>query len=305
MDYFIDRLVDGLTLGVICAVLAISYAISGGARRTLTFVNAASYLTGIAITLAIFSEAAASGITSEALTALLALVCALAVSAIAAGPATEALPASIKSSLRAQSLMISIGALFIAAGILQFADELRVPQYFLPAGAPRLTIFIPGVLKAEFAFVQPVILAMGAAAIGAVMYFFRHGSFGRKQRAVVQDRRVAELLGIDAERIILIAVIIASMAAALSGWMAALLSGPTGLGDALLLAVCAFLGALFGSLRSLPKAAAGGFTVGLGEAFWSGYFGPEYAWPAIFAILLFVLIFSRSSFGTAATIGEV
>lgn len=305
MGYFIERLVDGLTLGVICAVLAISYAISGGARRSLIFVNTAFYLAGIAITLGVFSAAAASGINpGEALIAFLALICALIVSATAAEAATEALPARIKPSLRPQSLMISIGALFLAAGILQFIGRLRLPQYLLPASAPRLTLFIPGMVQAEFAFVQPVVLATGAAAIGAVIYLFQHGSFGRKQRAVVQDRRLAELLGIDAARIISIALITASTAAALSGWLTAVVLGPTDLSDALLLAICAFLGALVGGLRSLTKAAAGGFAAGLGEAFWSGYFGPEYAWPAIFAILVFVLIFFRPAFGTAATIGE-
>jgi branched-subunit amino acid ABC-type transport system permease component len=59
-----------------------------------------------------------------------------------------------------------------------------------------------------------------------------------------------------------------------------------------------------GGLRSLPKAAAGGFAVGLGEEFWSGYFGPDYAWPAIFAILVFILIFSRPAFATDPAMGE-
>lgn len=305
MDYFFERLVDGLTLGVTCAVLAVSFAISGGVGRSLVFVNTAFYLLGIAIALGAFSAAAAIGFNpGEALIAVLALICALAVSATAAGAATKALPAGIKPFLRTQSLMISIGALLIAAGILQFAGQLPVPQYLLPAFAPRLSLFIPGVLKMGFAFVQPVVLATGAVGIATIIFFFRHGSFGRKQRAVAQDRRLAELLGIDVARITSIAIIIASTAAALSGWMATVISGQAYLTNALLLAICAFLGALVAGLRSLPKAAAGGFAVGFGEAFWSGYFGPEYAWPAIFAVLVFVLIFSRPAFGTAAGIGE-
>jgi len=305
MDYFIERLMDGLTLGVICAVLAISYAIASGVRRSLIFVNTAFYLTGIAIALGVFSGAAAIAFhPGEALTALLALVWAITLAAIAAGAATEGLPAGMRSSLRQQSLMTSICALFLATGILQFADQLRVPQYLLPAFAPRLTLFIPGIVKAEFAFVQPVVLATGAAAIAATIFFFRRGSFGRKQRAVAQDRHVAELLGINVARILSVAIITASVAAALSGWMITVVSAPTDPGNGLLLAACAFLGAELGGLRSLPKAAAGGFAVGFGHAFWSGYFGPEYAWPAVFAVLVFVLIFSRPAFTTAAAMGE-
>lgn len=305
MDHFIESLMDGLTLGAICAVLAISYAISGGVRRSLIFVNTALYLTGITIALGVFSGVAASAFhPGEALSALVALIWAIAVAATAAGAATKALPAGIKSSLRPHFLLISIAAFFIAAGILQFADKLPVPQYLLPGFAPRLTLFIPGIIKSEIATVQPAVLAMGAAVTGAILFFFRHGSFGRKQRAVAQDRQVAELLGIDVARIISIAIIIASMAAALSGWMATVVSRSTDPGDALLLAVCAFLGGVLGGLRSLPKTAAGGFAVGLGDAFWSGYFGPQYAWPAVFSVLIFVLIFSRPSFATTAAVGE-
>lgn len=305
MDYFIERLVDGLTLGVICAVLAISYAIVSGVRRSLIFVNTAFFLTAIAIVLAVFCGDAASGFNPiEASSAGLALISAIAASAIAAGAATEFLPAGIKSSLRQQSLMISIGALFLAAGILQFASRLHLPQYLVPASAPRVMLVVPGIIRSEFLSVQPVVLTTGAAAIGAILFLFRHGSFGRKQRAVVQDPRVAELLGINVVRMISIAVISASMAAALSGWMAIVVSPATGLGDTLLLAVCSFLGAVLGGLRSLPKAAAGGFAVGVGKAFWSGYFGPDYAWPAIFAVLVFVLIFSRPVAGAAVAIGE-
>ncbi len=304
MDYFIERLVDGLTLGVICAVLTISYAIAGRIRRSLIFVNTAFYLTGIAIALGVFSGAAASGFKpAETLSGLLALIWALAIPAIVAGAVTEALPAGIKSSLRPQAPMISIAALFIAAGTLQFAGQLRVPQYLLPAFTPRLTLFIPGIFKSQISAAQPVVMAVGAGAIAAIIYLFRHGSFGRKQRAVAQDRRMAELLGIDVARVISIAIILASTAAALSGWMATVVSRPTGIGDALALAVCAFLGAVLGGLHSLPKAAAGGFAVGLADAFWSGYFGPDYALPAVFAVLVFVLIFSRPGSGAPA-IGE-
>lgn len=306
MDYFIERLMDGLTLGAVCAVLAVSYAIAGSVRSSLIFVNTVFYLTGIAIALGVFSAAAASGFNpGEALSALVALISAVALPAIAAGAATKALPVRVKSSLRSQSLLISIAALFVAAGILQFADQLRTPQYLLPGFAPRLTLVVPGMIKAEFAFVQPVVLGTGAAAIVAIMYLFRHGAFGRKHRAVAQDQSVAELLGINVARTISLAIIIASMAAALSGWMATVDLRPAGTSNALLLAVCAYFGAVVSGLRSLPKAAAGGFAVGLGDAFWSAYFGPQYAWPAIFAILIFVLIFSRPAFPTSAAIGEL
>lgn len=305
MDYFIGRLVDGLTLGVICAVLAISYAIAGGVRRSLILVNTAFYLAGIAIALGVFCGAAASGFhPGEALSAFLALIWAMAASAIVAGTATVALPAAIKSCLRPHALMISIAALLIAAGLLQFADQLRVPQYLLPALAPHLTLFIPGIFQVDIATVQPVVLTIGAAAIGAIICLFRRGSFGRKQRAVAQDRRVAELLGMNVARIISIGIIVASLTAALSGWMVAVVSVASGLNDVLLLAVCAFLGAVLGGLRSLAKAAAGGFVVGVGHEFWSGYFGPQYAWPAIFAVLIFVLIFSRPASVRAVAGGE-
>lgn len=304
MDGFIASLMDGLTFGAVCAVLSVSYAIAGGVSRTLIFANTAFYLSGAAIALGVFSGAGASGINpGETPAAVAALLCALAAAAVFAGAFGYAKRVGIRAagSLR---LMISIGALFVAAGMLQQVDQLRLPQYLLPAFAPRLSFVIPGILRVQFAAVQPAMIATGAIAIGAIHYVLEHGTFGCKRRAVEQDRCMAELLGIDAGRVISIAVLVASVAATLSGWMTTMVSGPTGLTNLLLLAICGFLAALFAGLSSVPKAAAAGFAVGFGAALWSGYPGPEYALPATFGILVFVLIFSRPAFGRPEGIGE-
>jgi len=55
--------------------------------------------------------------------------------------------------------------------------------------------------------------------------------------------------------------------------------------------VKAFTAAVLGGIGSIPGAMLGGLTLGLVEAFWSGYFSIEYKDVAAFGILVLVLIF--------------
>jgi branched-chain amino acid transport system permease protein len=55
--------------------------------------------------------------------------------------------------------------------------------------------------------------------------------------------------------------------------------------------VKAFTAAVLGGIGSIPGAMLGGLTLGLVEAFWSGYFSIEYKDVAAFVVLVLVLVF--------------
>jgi branched-chain amino acid transport system permease protein len=58
-----------------------------------------------------------------------------------------------------------------------------------------------------------------------------------------------------------------------------------------MLGLKAFTAAVLGGIGSIPGAMLGGLTLGLVEAFWSGYFSIEYKDVAAFSLLILVLIF--------------
>jgi branched-subunit amino acid ABC-type transport system permease component/ABC-type branched-subunit amino acid transport system ATPase component len=98
----------------------------------------------------------------------------------------------------------------------------------------------------------------------------RHTRVGLETRAGVDRRALARLRGIDVERMSSISWMLSTTLAALAG----VLIAPLFQLDALtytLLVFASFGAAVFGNLRSLPLAFAGGFAVGIGQNLIQGY----------------------------------
>jgi branched-chain amino acid transport system permease protein len=114
---------------------------------------------------------------------------------------------------------------------------------------------------------------------------------GRAQRACQQDLVMAGLCGVNVDRTISLTFVMGAALAAVAGMMATLYYGVIDFFIGFLAGVKAFTAAVLGGIGSIPGAMLGGLTLGLVEAFWSGYFSIEYKDVAAFAILILVLVF--------------
>lgn len=113
--------------------------------------------------------------------------------------------------------------------------------------------------------------------------------FGLSIRATGVSPRIATLMGIRSERIVQFSFLFSAAVSSISGLlMGPLLGGQIGMG--LLLTVKGFMAAILGGLGSPFAAAAGGIAIGMMEALMAGYGTSLYAEPAIFVLILFVLI---------------
>ena len=116
---------------------------------------------------------------------------------------------------------------------------------------------------------------------------------------------MAELLGVATARVGSFCVLISSVLAAVAGWMLTVAEGPLTPESGLLAAIYMLFGALMGGLSSLKRSAAGGLAVGIGQSFWSGYFGQPYAVLAIFAAVVFVVRFLPEATAQRSVVKEV
>ncbi|BCH31269.1 branched-chain amino acid ABC transporter permease [Mesorhizobium sp. L-8-10] len=113
--------------------------------------------------------------------------------------------------------------------------------------------------------------------------------FGLSVRATGVDPRVALLMGIRSERIVQFSFIFSASISGIAGMLVGpLLGGHVGMG--LLLTVKGFMAAILGGLGSPFAAAAGGIAIGMMEALMAGYGTSLYAEPAIFVLILLMLI---------------
>jgi branched-chain amino acid transport system permease protein len=102
---------------------------------------------------------------------------------------------------------------------------------------------------------------------------------------------MAQLLGINTDRVISITFVIGAALASVAGMMYLLRYGVIDFYIGFLAGVKAFTAAVLGGIGSLPGAVLGGLLIGLIETFWSAYFSVAYKDVATFAILAIVLIF--------------
>jgi branched-chain amino acid transport system permease protein len=136
-----------------------------------------------------------------------------------------------------------------------------------------------------------VIMAVIAAGLLLFSLFLARTRWGRAMRATAIDRNVAASLGINPRYVIVMAF---TLAAAFGGLAGALLTPliSTSAQAGLLMTIKGFTAAVLGGMASPTGAVAGGFILGLIEAFSSGYISSTYQ-GVIASVILIVLLVAR------------
>jgi branched-chain amino acid transport system permease protein len=141
---------------------------------------------------------------------------------------------------------------------------------FLPALAGQIEI--SGV---RLQLLQLVTILISAALLVSTTWFLKSTRLGLEMRAAAENFRMAEVLGIRANRVIATAFAISGLLAAV---VACLFVAQTGLVQprmGLQLVIIAFVGTVIGGLGSLPGAALGGFLVGAATILLQALLPPE------------------------------
>lgn len=135
-------------------------------------------------------------------------------------------------------------------------------------------------------------IALSAVSLCALLGFaLRFSRFGRNYRACCDDRRMAELTGVDAGRTVGLAFAVAGALAGIAGVVVTVYYGSVSAYMGLILGFKALVAAIAGGLGSVAGAVVGGILIGVIEQVWSGYLPFGYRDLAIFGLLAVVLIF--------------
>jgi branched-chain amino acid transport system permease protein len=143
-----------------------------------------------------------------------------------------------------------------------------------------------------------VIMAVIAAGLALFSLFLARTRWGRAMRATAIDRGVAASLGINARYVIVLAF---TLAAAFGGLAGALLTPliSTSAQAGLLMTLKGITAAVLGGMASPKGAVAGGFILGLIEAFSSGYISSTYQGVIASAMLIVLLVVRPQGLFTA------
>jgi branched-chain amino acid transport system permease protein len=137
---------------------------------------------------------------------------------------------------------------------------------------------------------QTFFFLMSIVLMVALYLFVQRTTIGTAMRALAVDHDAARLMGIDVDRVIAIAFILAAIMAAAAGVMIGLYYTQINFFLGFLLGLRAFTSAVLGGIGNIPGAMAGGLIIGLLESYCAGYLSSRWQDVFVFGILITVLI---------------
>ena len=290
MEYFLQQLINCLTLGAIYGLIAIGYTMVYGIIGMINFAHGEIYMIGAFVALITFLVLGALGIGWLPLALVIVLISAMLFTAVYGWTLERIAYRPLRASPRLAALISAIGMSIFLQNYVQILQGARVKPLppMLPGG---FSLLEKDGFVVQISYLQMIIIALTLALMVAFSLLIARTRLGRAQRACQQDMKMAALIGIDVDRTISTTFVIGAALAAVAGTMVTLYYGVIDFYIGFLAGIKAFTAAVLGGIGSLPGAMLGGVLIGLIETFWSAYFTIEYKDVAAFSILVLVLIF--------------
>lgn len=290
MAYFIQQLINGVTLGSVYGLIAIGYTMVYGIIGMINFAHGEIYMIGAFIALITFLALGVVGITWVPLVLVAMLVTSMLFTAVYGWTLERIAYRPLRNAPRLAPLISAIGMSIFLQNYVQILQGARVKP-IPPVLVGGIAIMRSGDFAVTLSYLQISIIVLTIALMIAFSFLIGRTQLGRAQRACQQDLAMAALVGVNVNRTIALTFVIGAMLAAVAGVMVTLYWGVIDFFIGFLAGLKAFTAAVLGGIGSLPGAMLGGLLIGLIEAFWSGYFTVEYKDVASFTILVLVLIF--------------
>lgn len=282
--FLADLFFSGLTKGSIYALISLGYTMVYGVIELINFAHGEIYMIGA------FTGLIAAGVLGSMgfpAAGILVIGTILAVVYCGAyGYTIEKIAYKpLRGAKRLSPLISALGmSIFLQNYVLlaQTQDFLRFPNIM-----PRFEFMEP-----YYSIIGPssfLIIVTSAISMLILTLFIRFSKLGKAMRATAQNRKMAMLLGIDADRIISATFIIGSALAAIGGILIASHTQQINFNIGFLAGIKAFTAAVLGGIGSIPGAMVGGMVLGCVESFASGYFSSDYEDFFAFAILILIL----------------
>jgi branched-chain amino acid transport system permease protein len=279
MGQAVQVLVDAVSVGGLYALTALGIGLIFGVMRLINFAHAQLIMIAGYAVLLFFAQSAALAVLGAVVGAVL---LALLIERTAFRPLRGADPATLLIASFAVSFFIEKTMIMLVGSRPKGVD-------FLPALAGQVEI-----AGARLQLLQLVTIVVSVVLLMATTWFLKSTRLGLEMRAAAENFRMAEVLGIRANRVIATAFAISGLLAAA---VACLFVAQTGLVQprmGLQLVIIAFVGTVIGGLGSLPGAAFGGFLVGVATILLQALLPPDlrvFREAFLFVAVAIVLVF--------------
>lgn len=293
MDIFVQQIINGLVLGSMYALVALGYTMVYGVLNLINFAHGDVLMIGAMAGLTILHmlESVAPGLPGIVKMAI-AILGAIPVCVIVNIVIERVAYRRLRNAPRLAPLITAIGVSIL---LQTFAMMIwgRSPIPF-PQVMPSDPLHVMGALISP---TQVMLLILAAVAMGLLALLVEKTKMGRAMRATAENPRVAGLMGVDSNRVIVMTFAIGATLAAIAGvmWAANYSSAQFAMG--FVPGLKAFSAAVLGGIGNIYGAMLGGILLGLIESLGAGYigdltggfFGSNYQDIFAFVVLIIVL----------------
>ena len=287
MDYFIQQLVNGLTLGGLYALIALGYTMVYGVIFLINFAHGEFFTAGGYIGVIALSYCIAHGYmqTHPILCLTGAFILAMIYSAYLAVGVEKIAYLPLRGS-RLAVLLSALGmSIFLQNGMMltQGVMDKAYPGQLFEGGVTFGMVTI--------SYLQIMIMTLTVLLLFGLNRLVYKTKIGMAMRATAQDKTMSALVAIGSNNIISLTFAIGAGLAAAAGVMVGLYYGSVHYDMGFNLGMKAFCAAVLGGIGNITGAMLGGLIIGLVEVFGAGYISGQYKDVFAFIILIGVLYY--------------
>ncbi len=277
MDFFLQLLVNGISLGFLYALSALGFVMIFKSSSVLNFAHGELLAIGAFVFLVLSSWANLPIILAFAVTLI---------GSFALGFIVERFflrPLIGEALIQVIMLTVGLAAMFKGLMLFVFGGDIHNYRKFLP-DALSITwgnIQLPAVYVASFIIGIIFLILFG--------FFFKYSSQGIYMRSVADNQPAALSLGVHVRRVFALSWAIAALVCAMSGIILGIING-INVHELSAIGLKVFPVVILGGLDSIGGAILGGVIIGLLETFTGGYISTSLREIVPYIVLIFILM---------------
>jgi len=291
-DVLLQQAINGLSLGSMYALLALGFTLVYGIMELINFSHFNVFMVGSMIAMLTLQGLGVVGqetvLTGLPLVGV--LVVGFAVSMLVCGCIGVGIERFLLRPLRAvkgpAAMITTIGVSYVLFNIVLLTLGTDAKNF--PNPLPPIAWHIGGaVLRLREVLIWGIALLL----MGGLTYFVQYTKIGRAMRATAQDPDAARMMGVEVDRVVMMAFFLSSALAGACGMIFGLYYNLAKVDIGFAAGLRAFTAAVLGGIGNVPGAMLGGVIIGLIESMSGQVVGTAWTDVVIFGLLVLVLVF--------------